>query len=203
MRNIDIYKIFGSKCRAKILEKFFLEYESGNTEWFHMRALTRDLDEQVNSIKRELDSLEDLWILKHREELQKKIFYINPNFPLTAEFINIFLKSYNPMDKIKEFFKNQVGLELVIVNENIKSKLIYSGKAILDIFLIWEIDKEELANFLAQIFYGRKVKYAIIPTEDFFRRLEFWDKLVKDILSEEGNIFLKDNLKIKEKLGIK
>jgi hypothetical protein len=40
------------------------------------------------------------------------------------------------MDKIKEFFRNQVGLELVIVNENIKSKLIHSGKTILDIFLI-------------------------------------------------------------------
>jgi hypothetical protein len=93
-------------------------------------------------------------------------------------------------------------LELVIVNENIKSKLIHSGKTILDIFLIWETNKEELANFLSQLFYWRKVKYAIIPTEDFFRRLEFWDKLVKDILAEEWNIFLKDNLKIKEKLEI-
>jgi transcription elongation factor GreA-like protein len=55
---------------------------------------------------------------------------------------------------------------------------------------------------LSQIFYWRKIKYAIIPTEDFYRRLEFWDKLVKDILSEEWNIFLKDNLKIKEKFWI-
>jgi hypothetical protein len=55
---------------------------------------------------------------------------------------------------------------------------------------------------LSDIFYWRKIKYTIISTENFYERLEFGDKLVKDILSEEWNIFLKDNLKIREKLGI-
>jgi hypothetical protein len=32
MKDMDISKIFGSKCRTKILEKFFLEYESGNND---------------------------------------------------------------------------------------------------------------------------------------------------------------------------
>lgn len=200
MREIDISKIFWSKCRTKLLEKFFLEYESGNNEWFHMRWLSRDLDEQINSIKRELDSLTELWILKYKEELKKKIFYVNPRFYLVDDFVNIFLKSYNPIDKIKEFFKNKNDLELIIVNESVKTKLMNPGKSILDIFLIWEIDKEELWTFLSEIFYGRKIKYAIISTPDFYNRLEFWDKLIKNILTENWNIYLKDNLKIKEKL---
>lgn len=200
MREIDISKIFWSKCRTKLLEKFFLEYESGNNEWFHMRWLSRDLDEQINSIKRELDSLTELWILKYKEELKKKIFYVNPRFYLVDDFVNIFLKSYNPIDRIKEFFKNKNDLELIIVNESVKTKLMNPGKSILDIFLIWEIDKEELWAFLSEIFYGRKIKYAIISTPDFYNRLEFWDKLIKNILTENWNIYLKDNLKIKEKL---
>lgn len=200
MREIDISKIFWSKCRTKLLEKFFLEYESGNNEWFHMRWLSRDLDEQINSIKRELDSLTELWILKYKEELKKKIFYVNPRFYLVDDFVNIFLKSYNPIDKIKEFFKNKNDLELIIVNDSVKTKLMNPGKSILDIFLIWEIDKEELWAFLSEIFYGRKIKYAIISTPDFYNRLEFWDKLIKNILTENWNIYLKDNLKIKEKL---
>lgn len=200
MREIDISKIFWSKCRTKLLEKFFLEYESGNNEWFHMRWLSRDLDEQINSIKRELDSLTELWILKYKEELKKKIFYVNPRFYLVDDFVNIFLKSYNPIDKIKEFFKNKNDLELIIVNESVKTKLMNPGKSILDIFLIWETDKEELWAFLSEIFYGRKIKYAIISTPDFYNRLEFWDKLIKNILTENWNIYLKDNLKIKEKL---
>ena len=200
MGNIELSKIFGSKCRWKILEKFFLEYESWNNEWFHMRALSRELDEQINSIKRELDNLSEIWILKHKTSLKKKIFYVNSSFFLLKEFTDIFLLSYNPLDKIKKFFKNKKELELVIVNESVKKKIIESWKAILDIFLIWEIDKAEFNKFLADTFYWRKIKYAIISTEDFFKRLEYWDKLIKNILTENGNIYLKDNLKIKEKL---
>jgi hypothetical protein len=61
--------------------------------------------------------------LKHRTELKKKIFYVNNKFYLLDEFIKIFLKSYNPMEKIKEFFKPQINLELVIVNEALRTKL--------------------------------------------------------------------------------
>ena len=152
MREIDISKIFWSKCRTKLLEKFFLEYESGNNEGFHMRLLSRDLNEQINSIKRELDSLSELWILKNKTELKKKIFFVNNKFYLINDFVNIFVKSYNPMEKIKEFFKNKNDLELIIVNESVKTKLLNPWKSILDIFLIWEIDKEELWTFLSEIF---------------------------------------------------
>ncbi|MFK7779659.1 MAG: hypothetical protein QM490_00795 [Candidatus Gracilibacteria bacterium] len=200
MKELEISKIFGSKCRAKLLEKFFLEYESGNNDGFHMRLLSRDLNEQINSIKRELDNLSNLGILKHKSELKKKIFFVNTKFYLLDEFVQIFLKTYNPINKIKEYFKPQTNLELVIINDAIKTKLTTNSKNILDIFLIGEIDKENLSNFLTATFYGRKVKYAIITTEDFYNRLEFGDKLIKNILTERGNIYLRDNLKIKEKL---
>lgn len=200
MRDIDVSKIFWSKCRTKILEKFFLEFEWWNNNWFHMRWLSRDLEEQINSIKRELDNLTEIWILKFKQELKKKIFYVNINFYLVNEFVNIFIKSYNPINKIKDFFKWKNDLELIIINESVKNKLIQNWKNILDIFLIWEIDKELLSSFLSWVFYGRKIKFAIITTEDFFHRLEFWDKLIKNILNEKWNIYLKDNLKIKEKL---
>jgi len=200
MKELDVSKIFWSKCRAKILEKFFLEYESWNNEGFHMRALSRDLEEQINSIKRELDNLSEIWILKSKSELKKKIFSVNPNFYLTNDFVSIFIKTYNPLNRIREFFKQKNDLELIIVNESVKTKLTQNWKNILDIFLIWEIDKELLSNFLSSVFYWRKIKFAIITTEDFFHRLEFWDKLIKNILSEKWNIYLKDNLKIKEKL---
>jgi len=166
-----------------------------------MRGLARDLDEQINSVKRELDNLEDLWILKSRMELRKKIFFINRNFYLLEELQNIFLKSYDPLDKVKQFFKSQDLLEVVIVNESIKHKLIEDGKAILDIFMIWEIDRDELAIFLEDIFFDKKIKFAIISAEDFFNRIEYGDKLIYNILREKGNIFIKDSLRVKDKIS--
>jgi len=202
MKNIDLSKIFWSKSRAKILEKFLLEYEGWNNWGFHMRWLSRDLDEQINSIKRELDNLTDLWILKHRMDLKKKMFYLNENFELLEDFIQIFLKSYNPLNKLKDFFKKEQLLELIIINKSVQTKLLWQTKTILDIFLIWEIDKEEFSEFINMTFYWRKVKYAIITTPELYERLEYWDKLIKNILIEQGNIFIKDNLWIKEKLGV-
>ena len=199
MKQLNLSKIFGSNCRTKILEKFLLENESWNNEGFYMRLLSRELWEQINSIKRELDNLNELWILNFREELRKKIFFVNKNFVYTEEFTSIFLKNYNPMEKIKEYFKTQNNLEVVIVNNSVQTKLTKETKSLLDIFLIWEIDRAEFANFLSSIFFKRKVKYAIITTEDFYKRLEYWDKLIWNILSEQWNLLLKDNLWIKSK----
>lgn len=194
MKNFDLTKLFGSKTRTKILEKFFLEYESWNTDWFHMRALSRDLEEQINSIKRELDSLEDLNILKSREEAKKKYFFLNKNFFLIDEFKNIFLKTFNPEDTIKKFFKEQHTLSLVLINEALSKRLTWNSNNIVDIFLIWEIDKILFNDFLAKTFFNRKIKYAIITIDDFKKRLEYKDKLIFNILRQNGNIFLKDDL---------
>lgn len=164
-----------------------------------MRALARDLDEQINSIKRELDNLSDLWILKYREELKKKIFFLNENFYLFDEFHDIFLKSYDPIDKIKAYFKAKNTLEFILINEDLRYKLIEGGKSILDIFLIGEIDKDNFNDFLGDTFFGKKVKYAIITVQDFQNRMNYGDKLIFNILSQKGNIFLKDSLKIQER----
>ena len=114
--------------------------------------------------------------------------------------MNIFLKSYDPLEKIKTYFKDKTDLELVIVNQMVQQKLTAPGKNILDVFLIGEIDKDDFNGFLASVFYGRKVKYAIISVEDFYNRLEFGDKLIKNILTQDGNLYLRDTLKVKEKL---
>lgn len=194
MKNLDLTKLFGSKTRTKLLEKFFLEYESGNIDWFHMRALSRDLEEQINSIKRELDSLEELNILKSREEAKKKFFYLNKNFLLLEEFKSIFLKTYNPYESIKKFFKWEDFLDLIIINEELSKRLVGNTNNIVDIFLIWEMNKIAFNDFLAKTFFNRKIKYAIITKDDFQKRLEYNDKLIFNIIKQSWNIFLRDNI---------
>ena len=203
MKDLDISKLFGSKCRSRILEKFFLEFEAWNNEWFHMRAIARELDEQINSIKRELDNLTEIWLLKYKEEAKKKIFFLNTNFLLFREFKDIFIKTYNPIDKVKKFLTSQKTLELAIANESLKYKMTDNWKTILDIFLIWEIDKNLFNEFLWITFFNKKIKYAIITKDDFYNRLNYWDKLIHNILSQWWNLFFIDKMKIKDILDNK
>ncbi len=74
---------------------------------------------------------------------------------------------------------------------------------IVDIFIIGELDKIEFNNFLEKTFFGKKVKYAIMSLDDFTNRLEYNDKLVLSILSQKGNVFLRDRLEIEATLETK
>lgn len=200
MKDFDLTKLFGSKCRTKILEKFFLEHESWNYWGFHMRGLSRDLDEQINSIKRELDSLNTLWLLKTKVDAKKKYFFLNRNFFLVDEFKQIFLKTFNPLNTIKQYFKQEKALAVILINDSLTNRLIENSNNIVDIFLIWEINKIEFNEFLEKTFFSRKIKYAIISEGDFYNRIDYWDKLIQNIFYQNWNIFLKDNINALEKL---
>ena len=53
-------KIFGSGARVKLFRQFLLNPK----EEFFIRELTRILDEQINSLRRELANLEKIGMLK-------------------------------------------------------------------------------------------------------------------------------------------
>ncbi len=203
MKKLDLTKLFWSKSRTKLLEKFYLEYESWNTEWFHIRLLSRDLDEQLNSIKRELESLEEIWMLKSKSENKKKLFFLDKHFPLHEEFKSMFIKTYSPFKSLESYFKTQENLDLVIINKWLENRLMENTTSIVDIFLIWTIDKIEFNNFLSKTFFNKKIKYAIIDVADFKNRLEYNDKLVFNILWQDWNIFIKDSLEIEKSLNKK
>jgi DNA-binding transcriptional ArsR family regulator len=65
-----IDQLFGSKTRVKLLKFFF----SNQEEEFFVRELTRLLDEQINSIRRELINLADAGVVKSIEK-ENKVFY--------------------------------------------------------------------------------------------------------------------------------
>lgn len=201
MQDLDLTKIFGSKCRSKILEKFFLDYASANDVVYHMRALSRELDEQINSIKRELDNLENLWLLTSYSENKKKFFILNKNFALMEEFKNIFLKTYDPLKNLTKYFTDRKWLDLVLINSSLSKRLFEKSNNIVDIFLIWELEKEEFNDYLWKIFFNKKIKYAVINKDDFYTRIDYNDKLIFDILNQEKNMILRDTIWVEKYLN--
>lgn len=197
---MNLAKLFGSNCRAKILEKFVLEYKiHDENAWFFIRELCRDIDEQINSVRRELINLEELKILKSKEENKKKFYFLSKSSIVFNELVEIFIKNYDVLEELNKFFKWRKNIELITVAENI-TDLQKTTNNIVDIFVIWEIDKLEFNDFLARTFFWRKIKYAVMSEDDFNYRLNYNDKLVLNILNQKWNIFLKDKLKIQNKV---
>ena len=195
----SLVKLFGSNCRTKILEKFFIEHATGNGKTgFFIRELCRDLNEQINSVRRELINLETIWLLKSREQDKKKFYILDKNCVIFQELLDIFMKTYDPIGPIEDFFKGKKSVGLITVSGRIRDLLSEPSNQIVDIFIIGDVDRIEFNNFLERVFFGRKIKYAIMSEADFIDRLEFNDKLVLSILGQKNTLFLKDKLGIEE-----
>jgi len=86
-------KVVGSEARVKILNAFLIEPDKQH----YLRQLARDLDLQVNSVRRELNNLEELGLIevadKEATGKEKKYYAVNSNFLLFNELRALFLKA--------------------------------------------------------------------------------------------------------------
>ena len=192
-------QLFGSKSRTKLLEKYFIEHATGNGKTgFFIRELCRDLDEQINAVRRELINLESIGLLKSRDQDKKKYYYLDKNCVIFRELLDIFMKTYDPIEPIEQFFKGRKSVGLITVSGRIRDLLSEPSNQIVDIFIIGDVDRIEFNNFLERVFFGRKIKYAIMSEADFLDRLEFNDKLVLSILGQKNTLFIRDKLGIED-----
>ena len=81
---------FTSRVRVKILALFFMNPR----DKYHMRKISRLVNEQINAVRRELMSMEKSDFLISNKEGIKKFYTVNPDFPFFNEFRSIFVKSF-------------------------------------------------------------------------------------------------------------
>jgi hypothetical protein len=131
-----IESIITSETRVKLLLRFFLNPETRG----YLRQLSKDFNESTNSIRVELNRLNNAHILKSYNEGRNKIFQANSEHPLFQELRNIVLKSTG-IDKVISDILNKVGkislafirgdyasgndsglIDLVIVGQNLNMK---------------------------------------------------------------------------------
>ena len=84
--NFPLEKIFGSKTRAKLLRLFF----ENSDKSFYVREITRVIEEQINSVRRELTNLESIGIIKN-ETFDNKVYYsANQKHPFFRPLVEMF-----------------------------------------------------------------------------------------------------------------
>src|SRR6201990_2033441 len=82
-----IEQLFGSKTRVKLLQLFY----SNSNRSFFVREITRKIDEQINSVRRELSNLLSIGIITSDTVNTNRLYYeVNQKFeyytPLLAMF---------------------------------------------------------------------------------------------------------------------
>ena len=83
-----IEQLFGSKTRFKLLKLFMLNPNRA----FYVREITRKIDEQINSVRRELSNLLSIGIIKSDSSGNRLYYEVNQNHAKYASLVGLFKK---------------------------------------------------------------------------------------------------------------
>lgn len=175
-----IESLITSKTRIKLLLKFFLNSETKS----YLRGLESEFDESSNSIRVELNRLENAGLLQSSSEGNKKLFYANTSHPLFNE-INSMLKKMVGIDQIIEKITSQLGdLQAAYLTGDFATG---RDSQIIEMVLIGHQLDREFIDYLilkAEEFIRRPIKYLILSHEELIR--VFHDKPVLLIWKSEN-----------------
>jgi len=179
--------LFSSKARIKLLTTFLLNPD----EEYFIRELTRKLDEQINSIRRELDNLKKIGLLRSRAKNRKKYYYTNKDFVIFNELRDIILKAMNNDSDLIKNISKMGEVELLLLSGAFVGK-----EAPVDLLVVGNIDKDKLQHLLSENSkMGKDLKFTSLSTRDFLYRLECKDKFIHDIINDTSTIVAINKLK--------
>lgn len=156
-----------SKVRRKILELFFHHPD----ESFYLRKIVREVDEEVNAVKRELDILSDAKVLQKEKRLNKVFFNLNKNWRFYDEFLRIFAKT-NPLVALIDSNFSKIGKVkyIALSMKFIKKQPIKDDEIYL--LFVGMIVLPEVQSIIAQMEknYGREINYTVMTEDEFVFR---------------------------------
>ena len=182
---------FGSKTRVKLLGLFLLHPQN---EYF-IRELTRILKEQINSIRRELNNLRKVGLLKTYTKNRKKYFYLNTEFQLIEEFRNIFAKTAAPQEELVKEVAKFGAVDFLLLTGQFVGQTAKPDDTGVDMLIVGDVDKDGLKLFLDKELTAQKERFTVMGRADFLYRLDCKDKFVLDLLAARDKMIPVNGIK--------
>ena len=183
--NTPIEKLFGSKTRAKLLNLFFENPEKS----FYVREMTRVIDEQINSVRRELLNLESIGIIKN-ETFDNKVYYsANAKHPFTRPLTDMFSKKIDST-RDKDFKETTWEEYCRPVKNYIKGLVVTNrlpGQDGIDLLIIGNDKTKKLTRWaeVVEKKLGKPINYVIMSPDDFTYRKNVRDRFILEIFEME------------------
>jgi len=171
-------QLFGSRTRDKLLKLFL---ENPNQQFF-VREITREINERIHSVRRELENLTNLGLLTSRQVDQKRFYKVNKEFVLFEELTALIKKSKSLIERlISEKVKKLDGIRYLVLT----GQFVDDGNMPTDVLLVGKITKESLIKFIKDIekIYQTEIRYTHLTSHEFNLRKEVTDKFLYSILN--------------------
>lgn len=170
-----LHYIIPSKTRRKILELFF----HNPKEVYYLRRIMREVNEEVNAVKRELDILTDAKALLREKRLNKVFYSLNKNWIFYDEFLRIFAKSTPVFTHIQKGLSKIGKVKYVAVAKSL-IKDDAEKKDDVAVIFVGVIVVPEIESLMAEVErqMGREIHYTVMTEEEFLFRKKSNDPFI-------------------------
>lgn len=195
-----IEQLFGSKTRVKLLQLFM----SNPNRAFYVREITRKVDEQINSVRRELANLLNIGIIGSEESDNKLYYEVNQKYPHYQALRSIFTnKKAMQRSEVKLPEGGVAGklaelgsVELAVLTGRFTRDV---GPGV-DLLIVGDVNRTKLAKLVddLQKEEGHEIDYAVLDPDEFDYRLSVKDRFISNVLESKKTVAIDSKERVKQ-----
>lgn len=188
-----IEQLFGSKTRVKLLQLFY----SNPNRSFYVREITRKIDEQINSVRRELANLLSIGLISSDTNNNRLYYEVNQQYEHYQALAAIF-----GGQKITANTEEGASAEPSEV-KNIKSLgnvelAIFTGQFTrdeapgIDFLIVGDVNQTKLAKYVEDLEAreGKEVRYTHMPVQEFQYRQQVNDRFLTTVMEAKKQVLV-------------
>jgi predicted transcriptional regulator len=193
-----VEQLFGSKTRVKLLELFY----SNPNRSFYVREITRKIDEQINSVRRELANLLNAGIITSETTNNKLYYEIDQTYeyykPLSAIFNKTGKKPTANASKVKQTASAADDSLKLLGNVELA---LYTGQFTrdessgIDFLIVGNVNSNQVDKYVAELEKqeNKQIRYAILSSSDFEYRQKIKDRFIVNVMAAKKQVLIDKN----------
>lgn len=178
---------------SRVREKMYKIFFDDPSEMFYVRQLTRQTNEEINAVRRELNRMERNKIIKSEKRGNRLYYFIREDYDYFEDLIGMVAKSTGLGQDLRDS-KAQLG--------KVKFAML-SGKFVrrkdrtedeVDLLIVGEVNLQLLAPIVKKEEARRKteINYTVMTSEEFIFRKRRRDPFLLGILSQSRYMIIGD-----------
>jgi hypothetical protein len=197
--------LFGSKTRIKLLHLFL----NNPGKAFYVREITRLVDEQINSVRRELSNLLEVGVITNASSDNKLYYEVNQLYEYYLPFRTIFgdpKAAKTPSSSIASHGGEEIVWESIVrklagIRVAIAAGVLVKNSASpIDLMLVGDLSAKRVDEAVkeAEKLAGKEVRFTTIRYDEFYYRLSVHDRFIQSILTNKHVVLLDTDNILKE-----
>jgi hypothetical protein len=197
-----IEQLFGSKTRVKLLQLFY----SNPNRSFYVREITRKIDEQINSVRRELANLLNVGIIVSDTNNNRLYYEVSQAYEYYEPFLAIFgqgvsakgAKSSKKAAAAADNSSSEVDRMKALGRLDL---VLYTGQFTrdessgIDLLIVGEVNQNAVQKFITELEAqeGKEIRYTVMPPSEFRYRRQIKDRFVITVLDAKKQVLIDTN----------